>query len=78
MEINSGAIRVDHTVTLSSNGLIYILGGYFKANETALIYISEFSRIYTYDTRSLAWGNIVANGQIPSNRGLHTTTPSNS
>ncbi|CAO3610555.1 unnamed protein product [Cunninghamella blakesleeana] len=76
MEINSGAIRMDHTVTLSSNGLIYIIGGYFKSNATAVFYISDFSRIYTYNTTALDWGNIVAAGQIPSNRGLHSTVPS--
>ncbi|CAO3640379.1 unnamed protein product [Cunninghamella echinulata] len=76
MNINVGSIRIDHTATLAGNGLIYILGGYFKANETETIYLSEFSRMYTYDTLNSKWGNFNGNGQIPTNRGLHTTTAS--
>ncbi|CAO3610563.1 unnamed protein product [Cunninghamella blakesleeana] len=76
MYINTGAIRMDHTVTLSSNGVIYIMGGYYKENSTAPFYLSEFSLIPTYDTKTLLWKNLIGTGQIPSNRGHHSTVPS--
>ncbi|CAO3610571.1 unnamed protein product [Cunninghamella blakesleeana] len=76
MQINTGHIRMDHTATLSSNGLIYIMGGFYKSNETEPFYLTDFSKISTYNTKTLAWGNIVAAGQIPTSRGLHSTVPS--
>ncbi|KAI9302147.1 hypothetical protein BJ944DRAFT_251742 [Cunninghamella echinulata] len=74
MHINTGEIRVEHTATLASDGLIYIIGGYFKANETALIYLAQFNNIFTFDTKNSKWGTITASGNLPTSRGLHTTT----
>ncbi|KAI9307786.1 hypothetical protein BJ944DRAFT_261349 [Cunninghamella echinulata] len=71
---DTGAIKADHTATLGSNGLIYIIGGYYKANATADSSLSQFSRMFSFDTRSLSWGSIDAKGRVPSDRGLHTTT----
>ncbi|CAO3640403.1 unnamed protein product [Cunninghamella echinulata] len=67
-------IRLEHTTTLASNGLIYIIGGYDNTRNAESMYIFDFNLIFTYDTKSLTWGNINATGQIPTDRGLHTTT----
>ncbi|CAO3640781.1 unnamed protein product [Cunninghamella echinulata] len=74
MQINTATVRFGHTATLANNGIIYTMGGDFKGNAEAKIVNSVFKMIITYDTKKLAWGTIYATGQIPTNRGLHTTT----
>ncbi|CAO3640383.1 unnamed protein product [Cunninghamella echinulata] len=74
MQIYTAAITADHTATLASNGLIYIIGGYYKPNATDDWYAANFNRIFTYDTQKSLWTDVDTAGQFPTERGLHTTT----
>ncbi|KAI9307787.1 hypothetical protein BJ944DRAFT_261351 [Cunninghamella echinulata] len=74
MGASNRIVRLEHTTTLASNGLLYIIGGYDNTRNAETMFLSDFNLIITYDTNSLTWGSVNATGQIPSDRGLHTTT----
>ncbi|CAO3640375.1 unnamed protein product [Cunninghamella echinulata] len=74
MQTYTASIKIDHTATLAGDGLIYMIGGYYKVNETATMLTSDFKRIFTYDTQRLEWANVDTTGDTPSGRGIHTTT----
>ncbi|KAI9306361.1 hypothetical protein BJ944DRAFT_50637 [Cunninghamella echinulata] len=73
-QINSDwSMRVEHTATLASNNMIYVLGGSNKINNTLLTY-SDFNQIIGFNTQTLSWSNITVGGDVPKGRVSHTTT----
>ncbi|CAO3636941.1 unnamed protein product [Cunninghamella blakesleeana] len=72
----TGPIRTDFSATLASNGLIYLIAGTYRyANSTSFDYVNP-NTIYTYNTTSLGWGVLVAQGNIPTRRVSHTVVES--
>ncbi|CAO3611055.1 unnamed protein product [Cunninghamella blakesleeana] len=78
--------RLDHTATLTNNGLIYIIGGltaYFyeehKYGNTTyknieMVDYIDMRNITTFNTHTFKWNNITAIGDEVTYRMAHTTT----
>ncbi|CAO3619603.1 unnamed protein product [Cunninghamella blakesleeana] len=68
-----GDSPIDHTSTIV-NGIIYLIGGGFlQASSNRTYKMTPFTYIQTFNTMDSSWGNFTATGNVPTNRGLHST-----
>ncbi|GAB5585494.1 hypothetical protein Unana1_00394 [Umbelopsis nana] len=75
--------RVGHTMTITKDGLIHIIGGLTATMETTLdaqgrlqwlLSASSMSDVPVYNTYNGQWDLKTATGQIPTSRNIHSAT----
>ncbi|CAO3620503.1 unnamed protein product [Cunninghamella blakesleeana] len=72
--IQGSLARSDHTATLASNGIIYIIGGgIIPQSDKADFGYVPLKTILTYNTQNSQWQTLNATGDTPSSRIYHTT-----